>query len=145
MKHLSILIIIFLSVSTGLFAQSKAGKSDTTAHTTFYSCPKHPDVKRHEPGKCAKCGMELGLSAKEQMKAGQSKSYICPVHSDVASHDPGQCPKCGKKMNLSAKEQMKSEVTKIYTCPMHPEVSLGKDGNCPKCGKTLVEKKQKKH
>jgi uncharacterized paraquat-inducible protein A len=144
MKKLIIIAVGIFITSTGLFAQTKAGKADTTKHTTFYSCPKHPEMTSYEPGKCTKCGMELNLSGKEQMKSSQSKSYICPVHMDVASHDPGKCPKCGKKLNLSPKEQMKAEVTKMYTCPMHPNVALDKDGVCAKCGTALVEKKQKK-
>ena len=141
MKALTFLAVALLMSTTGLVAQTKAGKVDTTKQTTFYSCPKHPEVAKHEPGKCAKCGMDLGLSGKEQMKAAQVKNYTCPVHVDVTIHKPGKCPKCGKKLNLSAKEQVKAEVTKAYTCTMHPDVSLDKEGNCPKCGKVLVEKK----
>lgn len=144
MKELIIIGVALLITSSGLLAQTKAGKVNTTKHTSFYSCPKHPEVTNHEAGKCTKCGMELSLSGKEQMKASQSKNYSCPVHIDVTSHDSGKCPKCGKKLNLSPKEQMKAEVTKMYTCPMHPAVSLDKDGVCVKCGTALVEKKQKK-
>ena len=144
MQKLTILAIAFLLVSPTLFAQSKAGKKDTTQHTSIYACPKHADVAYNEPGKCPKCGMELTLTTKEQMKAGAMKNYACPLHLEVTSHDPGKCPKCGKKLNLSVKEQMKAEVTKIYTCPMHPEVALDKEGKCPKCGGSLVEKKQSK-
>ena len=143
MKKLLSLVIWGLLSSICLHAQTKAGKVDTTKHTTYYTCPMHPEIMNHQPGKCPKCGMELNASSKEQMKAGTVKTYKCPVHLDIVSHDPGKCPKCGKKMNLSPKEQMKAEVMKLYTCPMHPEVSLDKDGVCPKCGKDLVEKKNK--
>jgi len=144
MKKILFFSIIILSVSNCVIAQTKAGKKDTTQHAIFYTCPHHPEVTSHSPGKCPKCGMELNLSEKEQMKARALKSYSCPMHLDVTSHNPGKCPKCGKKLNLSAKEQMKAEVTKAYTCPMHPDVALDKEGKCPKCGKDLVEKKIKK-
>jgi transcription initiation factor IIE alpha subunit len=144
MKKLIILSLAILVASTALMAQTKAGKVDTVKHTTLYSCPKHPGITNHEAGKCPKCGMELSLSGKEQMKASQSKNYTCPVHVDVATHNPGKCPKCGKKLNLSSKEQSKAEVVKAYTCTMHPDVALDKEGNCPKCGKALVEKKNKR-
>ena len=140
MKKIIILAALFLIASPALFAQDKAGKTDTTTHAAFYSCSMHPDVTSDKPGKCPKCGMDLSLSAKEEMKANVVKNYTCPIHLDVVSHDPGKCPKCGKKLNLSAKEQMKAETMKTYTCPMHPEVALNKDGVCPKCGKELVEK-----
>jgi len=141
MKKVVFIILTLFLTSTCLFAQ-KAGKVDTTRHATFYSCPNHPEVTDHEPGKCPKCGMEFTLSKKEQMKAKEMKNYRCPVHLNVTKHDAGKCPKCGKKLTLSPKEQMKAEVVKLYTCPMHPEVALDKEGNCPKCGKPLVEKKE---
>jgi transcription initiation factor IIE alpha subunit len=142
MKKAIILTFALLVGSTCIFAQTKAGKRDTTEHAKFYTCAMHPEVSVNEPGKCPKCGMKLTLSGKEQMKASVVRNYTCPVHLDVTKHDPGKCPKCGKKLNLSAKEQMKAEVMKIYTCPMHPDVALDKEGKCPKCGTALVEKKQ---
>jgi transcription initiation factor IIE alpha subunit len=142
MKKIIILTVAFLVASTCIFAQTKAGRKDTTQHAVLYTCPSHPGVSSHQPGKCPICGMDLHLSGKEQMKAEVMKNYSCPVHLDVTAHDPGKCPKCGKKLNLSPKEQMKAEVMKIYTCPMHPEIALDKEGNCPKCGGALVAKKQ---
>ena len=142
MKKLMILTAALFISSAPIFAQSKAGKMDTTKHTPLYACPKHPEITGHKPGKCPKCGMQLSLSPKEQMKSSQLTTYRCPSHLEVTSHDPGKCPKCGKKLALSPKEQMKTELAKIYTCPMHPEVALDKEGNCPKCGAALVEKKK---
>lgn len=134
-------VVTSLLLSVSVFAQEKAGKKDTTHHTVMYTCPKHSDVASSEAGKCPKCGMDLHLSAKEEMKMQVTKTYSCPIHKEITSHDPGKCPQCGRKLNLSPKEQMKAEVAKIYTCPMHPDVSLDKDEKCPKCGMALVEKK----
>ena len=143
MKSLKMLLMAAFSIMTiTVFSQEKAGKIDTTQHTSLYTCPMHSDVVSDKPGKCPKCGMDLQLSGKEQMKASVTKNYNCPIHLDVVKHDPGKCPKCGRKLNLSPKEQMKAEVGKVYTCPMHPLVALDKEGNCPKCGIALVEKKQ---
>ena len=144
MKHLVTLIFAFVAMSSCLFAQIKAGKVDTVQHATIYSCPHHPKYVSGQPGKCPTCGMELSMSAKEQMKANTFKNYSCPVHVNIAKHNPGKCPKCGKALSLSQKEQMKAETVKLYTCPMHPDVSLTKDGVCPKCGKVLAEKKKAK-
>lgn len=143
MKKIIFIAITLFVFSPAIIAQTKAGRKDTTTHTTYYTCPKHSEVVNAKPGKCPKCGMKLNASGKEQMKASVTKNYSCPIHVEVASHHPGNCPKCGKKMNLSPKEQMKAVVAKIYTCPMHPEVALDKSGNCPKCGKKLEEKKNK--
>ncbi|MDO6435146.1 heavy metal-binding domain-containing protein [Flavitalea sp. BT771] len=142
MKKLLILAIASFIISPALIAQTKAGRVDTAKHHTFYTCPKHSDFVSYKPGKCPKCGMDLSLSPKEQMKAGETRSYQCPIHLAVTSHDPAKCPQCGRKMNLSPKEQMKAEVARTYTCPMHPGVALDKDGKCPKCGTALVEKKK---
>jgi predicted RNA-binding Zn-ribbon protein involved in translation (DUF1610 family) len=146
MKKIIILALWLFITSINVFAQEKAGKKDTTAHATLYSyaCPKHPNFISDKPGKCPKCGMDLTLSAKEQMKRNVTKTYTCPVHADVVSTQSGKCPKCGKNLNLSKKEQMKAEVVKLYTCPMHPDVTSDKAGKCPKCGMDLVEKKTKK-
>lgn len=143
MKKIIVFTLAIFVFATVVSAQSKAGRLDTTSHPTLYTCPMHPEVTSHKPGKCSKCGMELNLSKKEQIKASVTKTYTCPVHGEVTKHDPGKCPKCGKPLTLSRKEQMKAEVVKFYTCPMHPDVALTKDGICPKCGKELVEKKNK--
>jgi len=140
MKKVLLLLAAGIIGITSVFSQSKAGKTDTSKHALYYSCPHHPDVISTKSGKCRICGMDLKLSGKEEMKASVAKTYVCPVHVDVTSHDPGKCPKCGKAMHLSGKEQMKADVVKLYTCPMHPDVALTKEGICPKCGKQLVEK-----
>jgi ribosomal protein S27AE len=140
MKKIIILTVSFLISAPAVFAQDKAGKKDTTQHTTYYTCSMHSDVVTDKPGKCPKCGMDLNLSVKEEMKAKIAKTYTCPVHADVTSNKEGVCPKCGKTLNLSAKEQMKAEVVKIYTCPMHPDITNDKSGKCPKCGMSLTVK-----
>jgi len=143
MKKILILFAALLIGSSCLFAQSKAGKTDTTKHFALYACSMHPNITSDKPGHCPICGMKLNTSAKEQMKAAVVKNYTCPMHTGIVKHNPGQCPKCGKSLSLlSPKEQMKTQVVKRYTCPMHPEVALDKDGNCPQCGTALVEKKQ---
>lgn len=141
-KTLTLLAALFVCASC-LFAQSKAGKTDTTKHFALYTCSMHPNITSDKPGNCPLCGMKLNTSAKEQMKGAVVKNYTCPMHTAIVKHDPGKCPKCGKQLTqLSAKEQMKTQIVKRYTCPMHPEVALDKEGKCPKCGTALVEKKQ---
>jgi len=135
------LLIAALTISSvSVFAQEKAGKKDTTQHTVLYSCSMHPDVTSDQPGKCPKCGMDLSVSKKEEMKRQVTKTYTCPVDLDVVSNKPGKCPKCGKKLLLSKKEEMKMEVMKTYTCPMHPDVTSDKPGKCSKCGMDMKEK-----
>ena len=135
------LLIAALTISSvSVFGQEKAGKKDTAQHTALYTCSMHPDVKMDKPGKCPKCGMDLSLSKKEEMKRQVTKAYTCPVHTDVISDKPGKCPQCGKKLSLSKKEQMKAEVMKLYVCPMHPDEKSDKPGKCSKCGMDMQEK-----
>jgi len=140
MKKIIILAVALLVSAPAIFAQDKAGKQDITQHVTYYTCSMHSDVLMDKPGKCPKCGMDLHLSAKEEMKAKIAKTYTCPVDADVTSSKAGTCPKCGKTLNLSLKEQMKADVVKLYTCPMHPDVTNEKSGKCPKCGMALTVK-----
>jgi len=142
MKKIMMLLIAALTISSvTVFAQEKAGKKDTTQNTVLYTCSMHPDVKMDKAGKCPKCGMELSLSKKEEMKIAVTKNYTCPVHADVVSDKSGKCPQCGKKLSLSNKEQMKTEVMKTYCCSMHTDVARDNPGKCPKCGMDLTEKK----
>lgn len=143
MKTFTILMLVACSLmTTTVFSQEKAGKKDKQHHTKLYVCPMHSDVTSTKPGHCSKCGMNLELSKKEQMKKEITKNYTCPIHADVLSDKPGQCPQCGKDLMLSPKEKMKSEVMKKYTCPMHKDVTSDKPGKCPKCGMSLTKAKE---
>jgi hypothetical protein len=115
MKKVIVLTIALFILSAGLFAQSKAGKTDSTHSANLYSCPTHPNIVSTEPGTCSICGKNLLLSKKEQMKMGVMKIYTCPIHSDVSSDHPGNCSKCGmamieKKKTISINEKTKSKV-----------------------------------
>ena len=138
------MVAVLTIMSVSVVAQQKANKTDTTIHPKFYTCTMHPDIVIDKPGKCPKCGMDLVLSGKEEMKNRVTKNYHCPVHIDIVSGHAGKCPQCGKKMLLSKKEQMKAQVMKIYTCPMHSDVASDKPGKCPKCGMDMKEKMNEK-
>lgn len=140
MKTIKILLmVIFTILTVSLYAQTKAGRVDTSKHTVWYTCSMHDTVAMKQPGNCPICGMKLNLSKKEEMKMSVTKNYICPTHPSVIKDQPGVCPICGMSLNLSPKEKVKLG----YTCPMHPDVKSDKAGKCPKCGMNLVEKKTK--
>jgi Cu(I)/Ag(I) efflux system membrane fusion protein len=72
-------------------------KLKAKAPNEVFTCPMHPEVKSHKPGKCPKCKMDL--VKKEGVNIDPTKdSYTCPMHSDVKSDKPGKCPQC--KMDL---------------------------------------------
>jgi hypothetical protein len=96
-KYIVISALLLISTLT-INAQEKAGKKDTAHNAVYYTCPMHPNVKSDKAGKCPKCGMDLALSKKEQMKAEVVKLYSCPMHADVTSASPGKCSKCGMDM-----------------------------------------------
>ena len=90
-----LLMATFSIITIDVFSQEKAGKKDTSSHTTHYTCPMHDSVLATKSGYCPVCGMKLQLSKKEQMKAETMKVYTCPMHSDVTADKPGKCSKCG--------------------------------------------------
>src|SRR3989344_1919660 len=52
-----------------------------------YTCPMHPEVRKHEPGKCPGCGMDLIPETKKSNEAGGEHAGHDPeVH---ALHDNG--------------------------------------------------------
>ena len=147
MKSVTMLVMAAFSIITiSAFSQVKAGKKDTTTHTSYYTCPMHDSILATKAGYCPICGMKLQLSKKEQMKNETVKKFTCPMHPDVARSIPGLCPKCGSTLasNLSSKEKMKMQTMKSYTCPMHPEEFSSKPGYCPTCGMALTKIKTDK-
>jgi transcription initiation factor IIE alpha subunit len=144
MKKLIVVVLAVVATLTTFAQKNKMQQPDSAATIKLkYTCPMHPDEKSNTAGKCTKCGMELKLSKKEQMKTAVTSEYSCPMHADVISDKPGTCSKCGMHLAKSKKEQMKMEVTKSYVCPMHADVSSDKPGKCSKCGMDLQKVKQK--
>lgn len=122
-------------------ANSPATKSNTVIQTS-YTCPMHPEVTSDKPGKCPKCGMDLNLSKKEQMKAEVTHTYRCPMHPDVVSNNPGKCPQCKSKLVVDRRGS--KQAATVYTCGMHPDIASATGGKCPVCGMEMVAKKTKK-
>ncbi len=145
MKRLVILMLMIAS-TTAIFAQkAKQGtskKGSSTIAAASYTCPMHPEVTSHKSGKCPKCGMDLNLSKKEQMKAEVTHTYTCPMHPDVVSNNPGNCPQCKSKLVVDRRGS--KQAATVYTCEMHPDVASATAGKCPICGMQMVAKKSKK-
>ena len=103
MKQILFVTLAFLLASTSLFAQTKAGRVDTTKHVTYYSCSMHPDVVSTNPGVCPQCKSKLVVDRRGSKQA--ATVYTCGMHPDVASATAGKCPVCG--MEMVAKETKK--------------------------------------
>jgi len=117
--------------------KSKANNTNTKPPvvTVQYSCPMHPDVVSNKPGKCSKCGMDLTLSKKEQLKQEVTNTYTCPMHQEVVSNHEGICAKCSSRLVIDRTGSKQG--VKIYTCSMHPQVASNEAGKCPICGMSL--------
>ena len=85
---------------------------DIQASHKLYTCPMHPEVRQHGPGRCPVCGMTL-------VPVGEQDH---PVQAPV----PGSFDKVPAGWRGV-----------VYTCPMHPEVRQTTPGSCPICGMGL--------
>ena len=144
MKTITMLLIATFA-TFGAFAQkSKANLPASKTGTTIlanYSCPMHPDFVSDKSGSCPKCGMDLTLSKKEQMKKEVMKLYTCPMHSEVVSRNPGTCAKCSSKLVVDRRGS--KQASTVYTCSMHPGEVSAKAGKCPACGMDMEAKTKK--
>ncbi|MES2777668.1 MAG: heavy metal-binding domain-containing protein [Bacteroidota bacterium] len=134
MKNLIFLLLAVTVSFTGLSQKDKGsmkGKKATTLKIASYACSEHPDVVSNAAGKCSKCGKNLSLSGKEQMKMDVVKGYACPMHPEETSSEPGKCTKCNMDMTAT------TTVPSMYACKMHPNVISDEKGVCAKCGKNL--------
>jgi putative DNA topoisomerase len=135
----TILMLLFATFATfPTFAQKSKANNTTTKPsevTVTYSCPMHPDMVSNKPGKCSKCGMDLTLPKKEQLKQEVTNSYVCPMHQQVVSSHEGICAKCSSKLVLDRSGSKQGE--KVYSCSMHPQVASNEVGKCPICGMSL--------
>jgi FtsP/CotA-like multicopper oxidase with cupredoxin domain len=75
-------------------AEMDMGAPAEMAGAVFYTCPMHPGIVSHEPGRCPKCGMHLQPTVAPEATG----TYTCPMHPEVVSTEPGSCPKCGMKL-----------------------------------------------
>ncbi len=134
---MKIAIILLLAVTTcyaGFSQKDKGntkGKKANTLQMANYACSRHPSVVSNAAGKCSKCGKNLSLSKKEQMKMDVVKGYACPMHPTETSTEPGKCTKCNMDMVAT------TEAAPMYGCKMHPNVISNEKGMCAKCGKNL--------
>jgi Cu+-exporting ATPase len=62
-------------------------------HHAEYTCPMDPEVRKHGPGPCPKCGMALEPATFVPPRA--RIEYTCPMHPEIVRDAPGSCPICG--------------------------------------------------
>jgi len=136
-------MLLVASTSITFAQKSKANLPEYkgTATLANYSCPMHPNVVSDAAGKCPKCGMDLTLSKKEQMKREGVKLYSCPMHPEVVSSRAGTCAKCSSKLVVNRTSSKHGET--VYTCSMHPDETSATPGKCHVCGMDMTAKTKK--
>ena len=141
MKTIIILLIATFATLNTFAQKSKANVPASKTGTTFlsnYTCPMHPNVMSNTTGKCPKCGMDLTLSKKEQLKREVVKLYTCPMHPEVVSNCAGTCAKCSSKLVVNRTSSKHGET--VYSCSMHPDETSATPGKCHVCGMDMTAK-----
>ncbi|MEQ8554084.1 MAG: heavy metal-binding domain-containing protein [Cyclobacteriaceae bacterium] len=75
--------MVFMAVVAPLLAQNEMGQiQPSPTDSIVYSCPMHPEITSHKPGKCPKCGMDL--VQKDPASPGHEMNMMmCPMHGMV--------------------------------------------------------------
>jgi P-type Cu+ transporter len=80
-------------ISIGCAKSSGESGKEQISDLAVYTCPMHPEVRRHRAGVCPKCGMALEpLTVAVEL---EKVEYTCPMHPEIVRDRPGNCPICG--------------------------------------------------
>lgn len=133
----------------------------------YFTCPMHPAIHAHEPGRCPLCKMRLTSAV---VKNGEEGRWKAAASQNPPPADPKKKPatKAKPKTATKAKAKAKAPTTSVapakqtsspppiqvapaptasaegddeiafYTCPMHPSVKEAEPGSCPICGMDLT-------
>ena len=116
-------------------AQSEAGhqhNSNSANQVKTYTCPMHPEVESHEPGRCPKCNMFLVEKEETSNTAQHDEHQTHTQNANAAQVFDTPTPKA----NNLVKNQ-NSGATIKYVCPMHAHIISDFPGTCPICGMNL--------
>ncbi|NLG16388.1 MAG: copper-transporting ATPase, partial [Fibrobacter sp.] len=90
-----------------------SGREDTVVSIKAeWTCPMHPEIIRHAPGNCPKCGMSL--EPKTTMPVEGKIEYTCPMHPEIIRDKPGSCPKCGMALEPKTASMTETESNPEY-------------------------------
>ncbi|MGL5665146.1 MAG: efflux RND transporter periplasmic adaptor subunit [Shewanella sp.] len=110
-----------------------AHDSHSANQVKTYTCPMHPEVESHEPGRCPKCNMFL-VEKEEEEEASTAAQH---AEHQAASQNAAQVfDTPTPKANNLVKSQSSGATIK-YVCPMHAHIISDVPGTCPICGMNL--------
>ena len=79
MKKNIILTTLTVMIFIAFACSNSAPKAEQTDMQTqemahaYYTCPMHPEVHSHEPGKCPSCGMDLVMAEMAEPGSDQNQ------------------------------------------------------------------------
>ncbi|MGR6504190.1 efflux RND transporter periplasmic adaptor subunit [Shewanella sp. Koi 1] len=100
-----------------------------------YTCPMHPEVESHEPGRCPKCNMFL-VEKEEEEEASTAGQHADHQASGASQNAAQVFDTPTPKANSLVKNQSSGATIK-YVCPMHAHIISDVPGTCPICGMNL--------
>ncbi|MFB2802285.1 efflux RND transporter periplasmic adaptor subunit [Shewanella seohaensis] len=112
-----------------------ATNTSKTNQVKTYTCPMHPEVESHEPGRCPKCNMFL-VEKEEEEEASTAGQHADHQASGASQNAAQVFDTPTPKANSLVKNQSSGATIK-YVCPMHAHIISDVPGTCPICGMNL--------
>ncbi|MEJ6520566.1 efflux RND transporter periplasmic adaptor subunit [Shewanella bicestrii] len=112
-----------------------ATNTSKTNQVKTYTCPMHPEVESHEPGRCPKCNMFL-VEKEEEEEASTAGQHADHQASGASQNAAQVFDTPTPKANSLVKNQTSGATIK-YVCPMHAHIISDVPGTCPICGMNL--------
>lgn len=115
-----------------------AAQSDTVTQAKTYTCPMHPNVISHEPGRCPECNMFLVEKEEEESAEHKHAHAEAQLTEDQKAKTPANPVFDTPKPQLNKLAKAQDNTTTIrYVCPMHAHIISDVPGTCPICGMNL--------
>lgn len=120
-----------------------APKNNPLNQVKTYTCPMHPEVLSHEPGRCPKCNMFLVEKLDAANPAAEHAQHQVADHQ-ASEHGQTSAAKTASQVfdtptpKADSLVKAQNHVTTIkYVCPMHAHIISDVPGTCPICGMNL--------
>ncbi|PTA48806.1 efflux transporter periplasmic adaptor subunit [Shewanella morhuae] len=156
----TVLLLSSILISTPWLSHAQLASTDQTAahqanshehapqanvinQVKTYTCPMHPEVISHEPGRCPQCNMFLVEQQAVASPTDKHSEHQNAEHQN-AEHRPTLATKSSSLVFDTPAPKADSLVkaadnviTIKYVCPMHAHIISDVPGTCPICGMNL--------